>query len=343
MSKRLVVEALPTGPHDPLLSTPPRRPGSVRRTTTIDQRRGARGVPEQVIARGRDLLTRLDGTAVVLDEAGFDATVEAGMGSHALILTMGSDPPEPVLEALVGASAGKGLRGRIDELLPEHRAGARVLHQLLDDLPMAGLISSYGSSREKPEFKLPGGTADRMTDLCAGWIHDGTMLTALDETGLFPIPRGMPITALLEPEEDPLGWHELPPRPPRTIRRRRRLDLAPGPTPDAPLELDVHFRDSELDADGVEHALHEYTLTVTIEPGTLVVLSCEPRARVLPWPECPGSLASAARIVGDPVAILRSKVAVKLTGVSTCTHLNDTLRSMSSVTALAAGLAAGLG
>jgi hypothetical protein len=336
MSKRLVVEALPTGPHDPLLSTPPRRPGSVRRTTTIDQHRGEPGEPEQIVARGRDLLTRLDGTSEVLDEAGFDATT-TGLGSHAPVTSIESQPPEAALQELVGHSAGKGLRGRIDLLLPEHRAGARVLHQLLDDLPMAGLISTYGLSREQPEFRLPAGTADRMTDLCSGWVHDGTMLDTLAETGLFPIPRGFPITALLEPEDDPLGWHELPPRPPRTIRRRRRLDLAPGPTPDAPLELDVHFRDSDLDADGQEHALHEYTLTATIEPGTLVVLSCEPRARVLPWPECPGSLASAARIVGDPVAVLRSKVAVKLTGVTTCTHLNDTLRSMGSVTALAAG------
>ena len=337
MTRRLVVESLPTGPRDPLLSTPPRRPGSVRRTTTIDQHRGAPGQPEQVVARGRDLLTRLDGTTVVLDEAGFEATIE-GLGQGSPVLAITSTPAEPALAALVGDSASKGLRGRLDQLLPEHRAQARVLHQLLDDLPMAGLISSYGSSREQPDFTLPAAAADRMTDLCAGWIHDGTMLGTLTDTGLFPIPRGLPITALLEPEPDPLAWHDLPERPPRTIRRRRRLDLAPGPTPKDPLELDVHFRDSDLDADGIEHALHEYTLTVTIEPGTLVVLSCEPRARVLPWPECPGSLGSAARVVGDPVAVLRAKVAVKLTGVSTCTHLNDTVRSMAGVTALAAAL-----
>jgi hypothetical protein len=337
VSGRLVVEALPTGPHDPVMATPPRRPGSVRRTTTIDQHRGEAGGTERVIARGRDLVTRLDGTTEVVDEAGFDATVR-GVGPGAPVLSMAAEPPEPALEGLVGSSASKGLRGRIDQLLPEHRAGGRVLHQLLDDLPMAGLISTYGASREQEDFVLPPAAADRLTDLCSGWVGSGTMLGTMRDTGIFPIPRGFPISALAVPEDDPQAWHELPPRPPRSIRRRRRLDLAPGLTADAPLELDVHFRDSDYDADGQEHALHEYSVTATVEPGTLVVLSCDAVARVLPWPECPGSLGSAARVVGDPVSVLRSKVAVKLTGVSTCTHLNDVLRSMAGVIALAAAL-----
>ena len=40
-------------------------------------------------------------------------------------------------------------------------------------------------------------------------------------------------------------------------------------------------------------------------------------------------------------AVLRNKVAVRFTGTSTCTHLNDLLRSMSSATALAAALEEG--
>lgn len=337
MTTRLIVESLPTGPRDPVAMTAPRRPGSARRTTTIDQHRSTPGGPEQVVARGRDLVTRLDGTTEVVDEAGFVATVQ-GFGEQASILAMAADPTEGALDALVGSSPSKGLRGSIDQLLPEHRAAGRVLHQLLDDLPMALLISSYGASREQPDFTLPPAAADRMTDLCAGWVDGGTMLANLANTGLFPIPRGVPIDPLQDPAGDGEAWHDLPPMPPRSIRRRRRLDLAPGATPDAPLELDVHFRDAALDEDSHEHALHEYTLTATIEPGTLVVLSCEPVARVLPWPECPGSLASAARIVGQPVTVLRNQVAMRFTGTSTCTHLNDVLRSLAGVTALAAAL-----
>ena len=273
----------------------------------------------------------------MVDEGGFDATVQ-GFREQASILAIASNPPEPTLDALVGSSPSKGLRASIDRLLPEHRAAGRVLHQLLDDLPMAGLISTYGASREQPDFTLPAAAADRMTDLCAGWIDGGTMLGTLADTGLFPIPRGVPVSPLQDPDGDADAWHHLPPLPPRSIRRRRRLDLSPGATPDAPLELDVHFRDAALDEEGQEHALHEYTLTATLEPGTLVILSCDPVARVLPWPECPGSLASAARIVGQPAAVLRNQVATRFTGTSTCTHLNDVLRSLAGVTALAVAL-----
>jgi hypothetical protein len=122
----------------------------------------------------------------------------------------------------------------------------------------------------------------------------------------------------------------------RSIRRARRLDLWED---DGVLQVDVHFRDSHRGLDGVEDVLHEYTIAVTVDPADLVVLASEAVARVLPWPECPGALASAGRIVGKPVAELRPLVANRFTGTSTCTHLNDSLRSIAGVTALAKGLA----
>jgi hypothetical protein len=337
VTARLDVASLPTGPRDPVRTTPPRRPGSVRRTITIDQHRFAPGEPQRVVGRGRDLRTRTDGTAEVVDHVDVEGMVQ-GVATSAALLSLTADPDEPALQALVGHPASKGFRGRLDQALPEHRAGARVLHQLLDDLPMALLIASYGWSLEADQFELPPDAADRLRDQCAGWVGGGTMLGTLHDTGIFPIPPGMPADGLGPTLEDPLAWHELPPLPPRSTRRRRRLDLLPGAGPDDPLELDVHFRDSHRDRNGVEHALHEYTVAATLEPGSLVVRSCTAVARVLPWPECPGSLASAARVVGEPVTTLRNKVAVRFTGTSTCTHLNDLLRSMSSATALAAAL-----
>jgi hypothetical protein len=301
----------------------------VRRTTTIDQRRGDPGQPQELVARGRDLLTRADGTAVVVDEVELRATLDAG----GIVTAIEADPAEPALAGLVGGHASRGLRARVDELLPDHRAAGSVLHQLLDDVPMASLISSYGSSREQTDFRLPPDAGDRLTDLCAGWAAGATMLGALERTGIFPIPVGPPAPDLASPD-DPLAWHDLPPLPPRSVRRRRRLDLVAG----APLELDVHFRDSHLGADELEDVLHEYTLAVTLDPDTLTVLASEATVRVLPWPECPGAVGSAGRIVGDAVADLRHKVAADFTGTSTCTHLNDVLRSVAGATALARAL-----
>lgn len=322
-------DGLPEGPRQPVRSTPPRRAGSVRRTTTIDQRRGAKGEPQQIVGRGRDLRTGADGVATVLDEGHVDAVVEAG-----LVTSVGARPELAALDGLVGGPVSRGLRGRVDRLVPEHSRRASVLHQLLDDFPMAALISSYGSSRETPDFRLPPEAAERMTDLCAGWEAGGTMLHGMESTGVFPIPVGPPAPDL-EPADDPLAWHEAPAMERRSVRRRRRLDLWEQ---DGVLVLDVHFRDSHLGLDGMEDVLHEYTLEATVDPESLVVRSCAARARVLPWPECPGALASAGRVVGEPVAGLRSLVATRFNGTSTCTHLNDSLRSMAGVVALARGL-----
>jgi len=319
---------LPHGPHEPLGWTPPRRPGSVRRTTSIDQRRGGPAGEQEILACGRDLLIRADGTTEVVDAVTLSATVDA-MGT---IVTIETQPHVPELAELVGGHMSKGMRGRLDELLPAHREGGTVLLQLLDDFPMAALISMYGSSREQPAFALPPEAGARLTDLCAGWAGGATMLDALARTGIFPIPIGPPAPDL-QPSDDPLAWHDLPPLAPRSVRRRRRLDLSPGD----PLELDVHFRDSHLGADGVEDVLHEYTLTATLDP-TLTVLAAAASARVLPWPECPGAVDSAGRVVGQPVSALRSLVASDFTGTSTCTHLNDVLRSLVGATALAAAL-----
>jgi hypothetical protein len=331
---RIRPDGLATGPQDPVTATPPRRPGSVRRTTSIDQRRGDPGRPQHLVAVGRDLRTRDDGSAEVIDQARVEATIDGS----AMITAIASDPPEPALQGLVGDSVSKGLRRRLDALVPEHRAAASVLHQLIDDFPMASLISSYGSSREQVDFTLPPGTAAGLTDLCSGWQGGGTMLGALEATGIFPIPLG-PDAPDLASADDPLAWHELPELARRSIRRRRRLDVV---LVDGTAQVDVHFRDSHLGAgDAPEDVLHEYTLAVEVDPDELVVLASTATARVLPWPECPGSLASAERAVGELVARLRPLVSTKFTGTSTCTHLNDTLRSVAGVAPLIAALRPG--
>jgi len=322
--------SLPHGPHDPVTGTPPRRPGSVRRTTSIDIRRGDPGRPVEVVARGRDLATLDDGTTDVRDEVEVRGTID-GAG---IVTALEADPPVPAVARLVGAPVSRGFRLRVDEVLPDHRAAATVLHLLLDDLPMASMISGYGHSREVPDFKLPPTAAERMADVCAGWAGGATMLDVLERTGFFPIPIGPTAPDLLS-AEDPLAWHELPRLEPRSIRRRRRLDVAGGD----PLAVDVHFRDSHCDLDELEDVLHEYSLAATVDPATLTVLTSAAVARVLPWPECPEALASAGRIAGEPVAKLRWRVMADFKGTSTCTHLNDVLRSLGSVTALAGAVA----
>lgn len=329
MKRSELVARLPTGPQNPVTSTPARRPGSVRRTTTIDQRRGGPDGTMRVIAIGRDLLTRRDGTAEIVDQVRVDADLDGTGRITAIAVDSGDD-----LGALVGLHSSAGFRKAVDAALPDQAGAATVLHQLLDDFPMAALISNYGWTREQGDlFELRQEAADRLADLCAGWERGATMLDAMETTGIFPIPIGPPAPDPADPH-DPLSWHAMEAMVARSVRRRRRIDLVDGDV----LAMDVYFRDSHLGADGLEDVLHEYELRGTVDRESLVVLSSEATARTLPWPECPRAAASAGRAVGEPVTALRAKVRQEFSGITTCTHLNDVVRSLAGIAALAPAL-----
>jgi hypothetical protein len=55
--------------------------------------------------------------------------------------------------------------------------------------------------------------------------------------------------------------------------------------------------------------------------------------QLLPWVDCPAAL-SASRLAGLPESGLRRHVRDTFLGTSTCTHLNDTLRSLEDIPAL---------
>ena len=113
------------------------------------------------------------------------------------------------------------------------------------------------------------------------------------------------------------------------MRRARMLDVCPIDG-----VFDAHFRDSHVDGQGAETIVHEYTVVGAVDVVTRTVARVEPAARVLPWQECPGALASAARIEGMAVAALRDRIRTEFVGTSTCTHLNDTLRCLGDIAAL---------
>jgi len=348
------------GPHDPLSGTPPRRPGSVRRTSSIDSARPF-GLRADVLveARARDLRTGADGSVEVLGTASLRARIE---GPSRRLLSLETTPDVPALAALVGLRTSSGFRARLDQVAPSERDANSLLYLLLDDLPGASLVSGYAMQRGEEGLQKDGGTSAAplisagmvRSDICAGWASDATIMVTIRDKGVIPTPAGPPAPTL-EPPDDPMAWHEMDPLPPHGMRRRRRLDIvAPngdggnagdpgdlgGPgSGGARFELDVHFRDSYVDHAGAESVLHEYTVLGEIDASERRVAQLAARARVLPWTECPGAVASAGRLAGMPLAGLRPWVRQELVGVSTCTHLNDTLRSLADVDALLEHLA----
>ncbi len=177
-----------------------------------------------------------------------------------------------------------------------------------------------------------------MSGVCAGWADDASLIVHVRKKGSVPIPIGPP-APVLERQDDSLSWHEMAALPPQSVRRRRRLDLVSPAVPGGEHRIDLHFRDSYTGEDGEEAVLHEYSVSGTADVDSGRIVSIAARAQVLPWIECPGSLASAKRIAGMELSALRATIRKEFVGSSTCTHLNDSMRSLADITVLARELA----
>jgi hypothetical protein len=307
-----------------------RRPGSLRRTTSHDCLRldGLEG-PVTVDARGRDLVTEPDGALTVLDGA---RVMLVATYLKPSVLSVEADPPLPSLASLVGSNPFGGFRRRVGELLPDERAAHTVRFRLLSDLPAALLVSGRALRVARVPIAMSG-RGGPPVDICAGWAAGGTAVTGMTDQGP-PMHMG-PQASPVAPADDPNAWHEVDPLPPHGTRRRRRLDLWES---DGVTQVECHFRDSHVDEDGLETVVHEYGVHAGIDGETQRVLWCRADAGPLPYPECPGARASAARLEGVALADVAATVRDTFTGPSTCTHLSDTLRTMGDVATLVGAL-----
>lgn len=312
------------GPHRPVHARSPLRAGGRRRTSTIDTHPGETG-ESLVDLRARDAAATGDGGVDVLGELRVDAQLLDGV-----IDRIDSTPPVERLAELRGCRVGRGFRSVIATLLPDEVQRASLLHLLLDDWVGAALVSGYATQHAAivlgVEQKLPPGVADRMAGICAGFAPQASLVGYARRHDVIPTGRG-PVAPTLH------GLHDVEPLRARGMRRFRRLDLWPSQEADS-LQFDAHFRDSHMDDDLVETIVHEYTVAGTIDGPTRTITTVSAEVRVLPWQECPGAIASAARIRGMTLDELRERVRGEFVGTSTCTHLNDTLRAVADLNAL---------
>lgn len=316
---------------DPTTTTEVRRNRSARRTSHIDILPSGEG-PMMMAGftlrgRSRDVLTTADGAAQVADEA----TIHAELAPGRMLRELTIEPDMASLGALVGLPVAGGFRAAVAETAGHHATEQTPLHTLLDDLPVASLIAGYADlySRPSDHATAPGARTGPQADICAGWQSGGTMLSAIAGSGQIPIPVG-PDAPPIERPGDELSWHAMDPLPRGAMRRRRLVDV----TAREVIEIRAMFRDTHVDADGRETVLHEYELRVDADPTNLQVLAAAAVPRVLPWIECPQAVASAGRLIGHRLGTMRELVRKDFKGTSTCTHLNDLLRSIDDVVAL---------
>ncbi|HLI53702.1 MAG TPA: DUF2889 domain-containing protein [Acidimicrobiales bacterium] len=305
----------------PVRSTFPRVAGSARRTTHVDMVPAGDGLI--LSGAARDLVTTAAGDPIT----GSSAAIDSRLDRSATLRSIRVDPDEPAVQSLVGVPVAGGFRAEVEATVPDRGS---PLRQLLDDLPVAAMLSGYAHIYSEPPNEQLAAVAARRADVCAGWAGEGTMMRAIRSTGLLPVPVG-PVAPDPEPPDDPWAWHALPALRPGSMRRRRAVDVAAGPE----LIVRATFRDSHTSDDGTERILHEYTLEAAVDSFSGVFTRCTATPAVLPWPECPSAAAGTAELVGAPVGAVDAVVRRELKGLRGCTHLNDLLRSLSAVVPLA--------
>jgi hypothetical protein len=309
-------------------SSPARLAPSIRRTSHIDMLLHAPDGPSRpglsMAGAARDLVTLESGTSMLAD-----ATVSTTLDGDSTLRQIDLGGRDG--EALLGASVAAGFRDAVARAFPDEVAAATPLALLLDDLPVAALISGYAMlylglvPAERANVSMK-------SDICSGWREGGTMMSSVRAERGVPVtigPAAPPVAH--DVDADPFGWHRLEPLQVGAMRRRRLLDIRDdGPT----WAISAMFRDSHHDAGGSETILHEYALTATVDAATQTFLTCDAVPRVLPWVECPVAAASADGLVGRRVDEVRALVRAEFRGTRTCTHLNDLLRSLGDVGSL---------
>lgn len=318
-----------SGPSDP---TPDRRPGSVRRTSTLDfDYLDGLGSTGRVRGRARDLLTTDGGTRVLADDV-----LRATIGEGRVYESLFTFPDRPALQAMVGERGPGSSRRAMSALVPEDRDSGTPLYLLLDDLPGIALVSGQLSvewlTQDERAQRSTGRFAGVRVNMCSGYADGSDAIEAASQ-GLMT-HQVRPVRPLVR-ADDSLAWHAHQPETDEpAMRRARRIDV----WVDDVIHVDAFFQDSCTTPSGVRIAVHEYVLAATADAATGVVLTLTADPRILPFDACPAAAANVDRLIGVPLGEFRQAVLDRLPGALGCTHLNDALRALAEVPILASAL-----
>lgn len=313
--------------------TPERRPGSVRRTLSIDVHWPAGDDTScELIGRGRDISSDApDRAPAVLAEAGLRALL-----THREVATLSLTPAIPGMAEITNVNAGGALRKAFAMRAPDERARGSITHMLIDDVGGTSLVAVWTPRfwrRRLDPASTQGDQNPIMAGMCIGFRAGGGALAANGRRKDAAPP--CPAEALGHPL-DPLGWHVLPGDLAKmNFRRARRTDIW---RENGGLAVDAHFQDSASDPDGgARLCIHEYRVSAWVDAqGTLRDLDIA--IGTLPFPSCLAAPVNVAVLIDQPVATMREAVPLYLKGTAGCTHLNDVMRSLADVPALAAHL-----
>ena len=272
-----------------------------------------------------NLIDLVDGKTV------FAAHFSGAVDAQGTLEFIEGTPTHPILETLTGANAHRGFRKLLESLRSDD-PDERSLRRLFFDIPIVSMIMMQAFIVRTPQGHR---SSTRMTNdipgvnQCAGWVAGGEMLTLIkDNDGLLEMDPSIHVIT-----DDHLG----DPAPtlliPNATRRRRHYEVE---IDGSEIRLKVNQRDSFATPDGIERVLHWWKLNLRANAQDQIIRSIEVDNGGLPWVECPSAAGSGQRVIGHRLDELEGLVSGEFKGVTTCTHLNDTLAALAGVPELLA-------
>lgn len=325
-------------PHAPVGHVWKRRPGSVRRTMTVEVD-WPEGLPMQghFIGRARDMMTPTDGgdpRILSTDE------ISGHFDDRRTIADVASNPPRADVAGLSGERAGSNLRRAIDHVLHADKQAGAPLYLLLDDLAGASLVCMMAWAGWHPgyieeQIALAGEDfrAQSMAGVCIGFRPGSSALLRQPGRDGTHVSQVLP----LPHPDDPQGWHDFAMTGNvAAFRRARLIDIwREGDL----IRVESLFQDSSSQRDTTMRlAVHEYRLSATASAITGELLTLQATPGTLPYAECPAAMANIDVLLGTPMDALRETVLARLKRTAGCTHLNDMVRSLAEAPVLAQAL-----
>lgn len=318
---------------------PVRRPGSVRRTSTIDTGwPDGFGQPMRMIGRACDIVTGPDGgPPALLDQAELDILATQTRE----IMEISTSPSRPQVQKMVGVRAGGQSRIVLADVMADEKAAGTPLYLLLDDFAGASLVAGWIWSQWDKDWQQRATSFNgqdmasqraRMTNICTGFAEGASALSP-DRQSM--MTQSCATVVSLRHPDDPQGWHDFFDHPKISMRRARWIDLW---REDDLIRIDSGFQDSGLNPEGGRTAIHEYRLVAHARADDLTLIDLDVDPRILPFAECPGASGKAKAMIGQRLPDFRQAVLDTLPGIQGCTHLNDVLRALAEVPQLAAQL-----